>query len=299
MKLLLISDTHGHLGHIDAALRDSGGADAVVHAGDFGFYDAESPGRLSQRELWLRVAHSHLPRRLKDEARKLDRAELQALVEAHLPLSELPDYVSGARRFAAPVYAVWGNHEDKAVIEQMRQGQLFVEDLHLLDETRSARVGRFELVGLGGNLLAHPCLFEPGLGGSEGKVWATLEQLGRLLMRVRRAPDDVVRVLVTHVSPGKEPLVVWLAWRLGARLTVSGHMGSPYACVWSAFAIEAAMRMLASVTDARRFHKQPPFYRGCFHINLPDAGEGYAVLSDDDGHIGLRTVSRGFRVPAP
>src|SRR5262249_54929931 len=60
MRLLLLSDTHGHLTSIDALARDAG-ADAVVHAGDFGFYDEGSADRLEARELFLRVVHSELP----------------------------------------------------------------------------------------------------------------------------------------------------------------------------------------------------------------------------------------------
>ena len=54
MRLLLISDTHGRLGIIDA-LASHVRADAVIHAGDFGFYDDGSYGRLSARELRLQV----------------------------------------------------------------------------------------------------------------------------------------------------------------------------------------------------------------------------------------------------
>jgi hypothetical protein len=63
MRLLLISDTHGRLGIIDA-LASHVRADAVIHAGDFGFYDDGSYGRLSARELRLQVeqAFSVLPR---------------------------------------------------------------------------------------------------------------------------------------------------------------------------------------------------------------------------------------------
>ena len=59
MRLLLISDTHGRLGIIDA-LASHVRADAVIHPGDFGFYDDGSYGRLSARELRLQVVHSDL-----------------------------------------------------------------------------------------------------------------------------------------------------------------------------------------------------------------------------------------------
>ena len=57
MRFLLISDTHGRLGVIDE-LADRVRADAVIHAGDFGFFDEGSFERLSDRELRFHVVHS-------------------------------------------------------------------------------------------------------------------------------------------------------------------------------------------------------------------------------------------------
>ena len=59
MRFLLISDTHGKLEVVNE-LADSTQADAVIHAGDFGFYDDESYDRLSERELRLHIVHSDL-----------------------------------------------------------------------------------------------------------------------------------------------------------------------------------------------------------------------------------------------
>lgn len=61
MRLLLISDTHGKLGVVnDLDARTQ--ADAVIHAGDFGFHDDGSYERLSEREIGLQISHSDLPR---------------------------------------------------------------------------------------------------------------------------------------------------------------------------------------------------------------------------------------------
>ena len=61
MRFLLISDTHGKLAFIDALAAEVG-AEAVIHAGDFGFFDQDSADRLSDRELRLQVVHSELPK---------------------------------------------------------------------------------------------------------------------------------------------------------------------------------------------------------------------------------------------
>ncbi len=117
IRLLLISDTHGRLGIIDA-LASHVRADVVIHAGDFGFYDDGSYGRLSARELRLQVVHSDLSR--SDKERILNLLPDERIVAAReiLPLSEFPAYVEGRRDFSVPVHAVWGNHEDKDVVER-------------------------------------------------------------------------------------------------------------------------------------------------------------------------------------
>ena len=68
MRFLLLSDTHGKLGIINELAADLQ-ADAVIHAGDFGFYDDTSYERLSKRELRLQIKHSGLP--IKDKQRVL------------------------------------------------------------------------------------------------------------------------------------------------------------------------------------------------------------------------------------
>ena len=66
MRFLLISDTHGKLGVINKlAARTQ--ADAVIHAGDFGFHDEGSYERLSPREIRLLIAHANLPQSKKDQ----------------------------------------------------------------------------------------------------------------------------------------------------------------------------------------------------------------------------------------
>ena len=61
VKILLISDTHGHLNLINERALETK-ADMVIHAGDFGFYDQDSVNRLSGRELFLLIRHSRFPR---------------------------------------------------------------------------------------------------------------------------------------------------------------------------------------------------------------------------------------------
>ncbi len=57
IKILLISDTHGHLDVIND-LAEKTKTDLVIHAGDVGFYNESSYKHISSRELRLLISHS-------------------------------------------------------------------------------------------------------------------------------------------------------------------------------------------------------------------------------------------------
>jgi hypothetical protein len=141
-------------------------------------------------------------------------------------------------------------------------------------------------------------------------------------------------VLVSHLSPGREPLLVQLCAQLGVDLTVSGHMGSPWTAVWDEFAVRspaesgarlAAARQLlapalaAPLPDEPQLRAQveraraalatlpepltdergaalPRWYRGGFHVNLPDLPDGHAVLTATGDRLDLQTVSHALRI---
>ncbi len=334
-RLLLLSDTHGSLGQIDE-LAAQVGADAVLHAGDFGFYDDGSVDRLEARELFLRVVHSHLADAEKKQAKRLSGDKLRSFIRTQLPLSELGAWLRERRGFQVPVYAVWGNHEDRVVIEDLLAGRTQVGNLHLLHAAADHRVGPFELFGLGGNILPERLAELPSpLAGQGGKIWTTLVQLGALAEAMQRpkAPGSV-RVLVSHLSPGREPLLVQLCAKLGVELTVSGHMGSPWTAVWDEFAVRSPAESSRRLRDAQtllqpaltaplpeepllraqveraravlgtlpvplsdeRGTRLPGWYRGGFHINLPDIPDGHAVLTARAGQLSLETVSHGLKI---
>lgn len=237
MRVLLVTDTHGHLDCIND-LADQTRADAVLHAGDLGFYDEGSIERLTDRELALRIRHSDLPTAVRKGAFGLSRDEKVELITQQAPLSDLPAYIAGTKRFHVPVYAVWGNHEDIEVVRAFRDGRRRVENLHLLDETGCCFLGGLCVFGLGGNLLPGRRLFHMPLAGGGGRIWTTLSQYARLWKTVvEHASEGAARVFVSHVSPGKEPILRRLAAHLRADFVVSGHMGSPYCLVWNEFAI--------------------------------------------------------------
>ena len=101
MRLLLLSDTHGELGIINE-LATEVRADAVIHAGDFGFYDEGSYERISDRELRLHITHSDLEAEFKKEILGLSHDERIAACRDACPLSELPMFIEGRLRFEVP-----------------------------------------------------------------------------------------------------------------------------------------------------------------------------------------------------
>jgi len=326
MRFLLISDTHGKLEVINE-LAASAQADAVIHAGDFGFYDDGSYERLSDRELRLHITHTDLPPLEKGRILALPRDERTQAARENCPLSEFPSYITGERRFNVPVYAVWGNHEDKHVVDMVFNGDIQMDNLHVLTGRNVHRVGPALVYGLGGNFLPGSKLLQSPIAGGAGRIWSTLSQYSDLVETTEQEDPPGSRIFVSHVSPGKEPFVELVAARTRADFTVSGHMGAPTCMVWNAFAIssaeEATHRLQKGLEDVRkacldaskidapwveqafsnigripeetahagRGRKEPRWFRGMTHINLPDAHLGYAVLDVEEKGAAIQTVA--------
>ena len=235
MRLLLITDTHGHLDAINELARTTQ-CDAILHAGDLGFYDEESADQLTNRELGLHIFHSDLSPAEKNRARNWSQSEKARFVRQRLPLSDLPDFLSGRKRLEVPVYAVWGNHEDVTVIRQFYLGEYQVPNLHILHENDSFHLGGLHVFGLGGNLLLGSRFFQQPIAGGGGRVWSVASQYVQLIETVRQnAVDGERRVFVSHVSPGKEPFIFLMGAHTRSDFLVSGHMGPPFCMTWNGF----------------------------------------------------------------
>jgi len=327
---LLISDTHGKLDIINE-LSAQTQADAVIHAGDFGFYYDESFERLSDRELRLHVTHSDLPRAEKDNLLTLSRFDLIAQGRELRLLGGFQSYIDGKDSFQVPVYAVWGNHEDKEVVERLFSGDVAVGNLYMLHSRQGYRVGPAYVYGLGGNLLPGSKMMQRPIAGGGGKIWSTLSQYAELVQTVEKeSHPDGPRLFVSHVSPGKEPFVELIGARTRADYTISGHMGAPTCMVWNPFAVssivEADQRLqdgLDAVKNAciqtvsteaeqalslighipqdmitiGRGIKAPRWYREMTHINLPDAHIGYSVMDTVSGILaGFLATSKALLI---
>ncbi|KAL9941134.1 hypothetical protein V8E36_000622 [Tilletia maclaganii] len=204
-RILCVADVRGALSTLNT-LAEEANAQAIIHTGDFGFYEAASLDRMGDRTLRHLVQYSSLitpairqalglggtaaatgagsggpaggagPDPGNPNARSAGAAQpsAAALREAILnhpdPLfSEFPLLLNGKLRLNVPVFTVWGACEDVAVLERFRTGEYAVHNLHILDEasTRAVEVGGVRLRLFGlGGAVVLHKLFDNGEGAA-------------------------------------------------------------------------------------------------------------------------------------
>ncbi|KAJ6631354.1 hypothetical protein B0H10DRAFT_1865964 [Mycena sp. CBHHK59/15] len=247
-RVLCIADIRGRLSALNDLARDAN-AHAIIHTGDFGFFEANSLERINDRTLRHLTMYSPListSQRQHLLAPDNPPAVIRSTVNISL-LSEFPLLLSGQLKLKVPVYTVWGACEDVLVIEKFRSGSYAIENLHLLDEatTRCLDLGgvKLRLLGLGGALVPHK-MFDNGDGnatiaGGQGTMWTTALQIGELVDTAQRVFDPTeTRLLVTHASPGREGIMAQLALVLKADLTVSAGLHFRYATSYNEFSVQ-------------------------------------------------------------
>jgi len=315
IRALLISDTHGDIDIINK-LVDKTNADIVIHAGDFGFYNESSYKHISNRELLLLISHSQY---WKDYCvdKQTDREALIKIVKKHNLLGDFSSYQDNKKQFNVPVYAVYGNHEDVHVIRQLKEKNT-IHNFNILDEDNVYPIAKnneteFKLFGIGGNFLVSNKLLKKPIAGQAGKVWSTLHQFGVLYQKLEKKSKH--SLFVSHVSPGKEPLLTRLIIHFMPNIWISGHMGAPYTCVWNQFTIrdmDESLKWLESgmpALDALPIERLTPeakiaydlikreiprkefWFKKLWNVNLPDVKYGYAILVCSDGKFFLESQS--------
>ncbi|KAL1747796.1 hypothetical protein HDZ31DRAFT_31203 [Schizophyllum fasciatum] len=248
-RILCIADIRGRLSALNDLAREAN-AHAVIHTGDFGFFEEESLGRINDRTLRHLTMYSPLipaAQRQHLLAPENSASTIRQTVNINL-LSEFPLLLSGQIKLQVPVYTVWGACEDVAVLEKVRAGHIAVENLHVIDEatTRLLDVGgvKLRLLGLGGAHVPHK-MFDNGEGsatiaGGQGTMWTTALQIGELVDTAQRVFDQSeTRLLVTHASPGREGIIAQLALVLKADLTISAGLHFRYATSYNEFSVQA------------------------------------------------------------
>ncbi|KAJ7935396.1 Ser/Thr protein phosphatase [Mycena leptocephala] len=247
-RVLCIADIRGRLSALNDLAREAN-AHAIIHTGDFGFFEANSLDRINDRTLRHLTMYSPLissSQRTHLLAPDNPPAVIRSTVNISL-LSEFPLLLSGTLKLKVPVYTVWGACEDVLVIEKFRSGSYAIENLHLLDEatTRCLDLGgvKLRLLGLGGALVPHK-MFDNGDGnatiaGGQGTMWTTALQIGELVDTAQRVFDPTeTRLLVTHASPGREGIMAQLALVVKADLTVSAGLHFRYATSYNEFSVQ-------------------------------------------------------------
>ncbi|KIP05805.1 hypothetical protein PHLGIDRAFT_24898 [Phlebiopsis gigantea 11061_1 CR5-6] len=247
-RLLCIADIRGRLSALNDLAREAN-ACAIIHTGDFGFFEASSLDRINDRTLRHLTMYSPLipsAQRTHLLAPENPPAVIRSTVTISL-LSEFPLLLSGQIKLQVPVYTVWGACEDVTILEKFRSGAYAVDNLHILDEatTRVLDLGgvKLRLLGLGGALVPHK-MFDNGDGaatiaGGQGTMWTTALQIGELVDTAQRVYDPTeTRLLVTHASPGREGIIAQLSLVLKADLTMSAGLHFRYASSYNEFSVQ-------------------------------------------------------------
>ncbi|KAL5530772.1 hypothetical protein ACEPAF_7030 [Sanghuangporus sanghuang] len=247
-RILCIADVRGKLSSLSDMAREAN-AKAIIHTGDFGFFEASSLENINDRTLKHLTQYSPLiPNAQRSSLLAPDTppAAIRAAMTVSL-LSEFPLLLSGQIKLSVPVFTVWGACEDVRILEKFRQGAYDIENLHVLDEatTRCLDIGgvKLRLLGLGGAFVLHK-MFDNGDGnatiaGGQGTVWTTVLQIGELVDTAQRVYDpSETRLLITHASPGREGIIAQLALVLKADLTISAGLHFRYTSSWNEFSVQ-------------------------------------------------------------
>ncbi|KAK4160021.1 hypothetical protein QBC43DRAFT_271433 [Cladorrhinum sp. PSN259] len=251
MRVLCIADVRGNLKSLND-LAKTARADYIIHTGDFGFYDETSLDRIAEKTLKHVAQYSPL---LSEATKKAIAAGGAGPVKARfpreeLPLSQLPQFLSGEFKLDVPVYTVWGACEDVRVLEKFRSGEYKVPNLQIIDEARSILVEvagvKLRLLGLGGAVVMHK-LFDNGEGrttiaGGQGTMWTTLLQMGELVDTANRVYDPTeTRVFITHASPAREGILNQLSVTLKADFSISAGLHFRYGSSYNEFSVNPSL----------------------------------------------------------
>ena len=246
-RVLCIADIRGKLSALNDLARQENAA-AIIHTGDFGFFEANSLDRITDRTLRHVTQYSPLiPQAQRTHLLSADNPDLIRSTVNISFLSEFPLLLAGQIKFHVPVFTVWGTCEDVSVLEKIRAGAYNIENLHVIDEatTRLLDLGgvKLRLFGLGGALVPHK-MFDNGEGkatiaGGGGTMWTTALQVGELVDTAQRVYDpSETRLLVTHASPGREGVISQLALVLKSDLTISAGLHFRYATSYNEFSVQ-------------------------------------------------------------
>ncbi|GAA6005162.1 hypothetical protein JCM10207_008527 [Rhodosporidiobolus poonsookiae] len=133
-RVLCVADVRGNISTLNQLAADHS-AVAIIHSGDFGFYEPSSLPNISDRTLKHLVQYSSLispafrsqllspntsPAQIRELLAHPPKNAFPDTSENAFGLSEFPKLLAGELKLNVPVYTVWGACEDVAILEKIR-----------------------------------------------------------------------------------------------------------------------------------------------------------------------------------
>ncbi|GAA6029753.1 hypothetical protein JCM8097_001032 [Rhodosporidiobolus ruineniae] len=133
-RILCVADVRGAISTLNQLAAEHS-AVAIIHSGDFGFYEPSSLATISDRTLKHLVQYSSLispqfrsqllspntsPAHMRELLERPPKAAFPDPSEHAFGLSEFPKLLAGELKLNVPVYTVWGACEDVAILEKIR-----------------------------------------------------------------------------------------------------------------------------------------------------------------------------------
>ncbi|GAA6048434.1 hypothetical protein NBRC10513_000574 [Rhodotorula toruloides] len=136
-RILCVADVRGAISTLNTLAAEHS-AVAIIHSGDFGFYEPSSLASISDRTLKHLVQYSSLispafrsqllspstsPSQMRELLANPPKTAFPNASPSESPafgLSEFPKLLSGELKLNVPVYTVWGACEDVAILEKIR-----------------------------------------------------------------------------------------------------------------------------------------------------------------------------------
>ncbi|ORX48901.1 hypothetical protein BCR36DRAFT_450840, partial [Piromyces finnis] len=231
--LLIVSNCRGNISQINNIVKEKN-AQAVIHCGDFGFFDKDSVKNFNEKNLKYYVEHTSCIS-FEDKKKLFENMDtLKENICKNFILSELMDYIENKKELLVPVYVVYGQYEDVSVIDKILHKKTYqIKNLYIVDEMNSYCLKfsnsdiTIRLFGIGGGYLDNN-LFNNGDGeyfhaGSNCHTWLTVFQLGQILINADKYEKelDEIRLLVTTANPMKKALIAQLGFALKANFHIS------------------------------------------------------------------------------
>ena len=212
---MLISDTHGRMDSVNV-LAEKTGAEYCFHLGDLCTYTRESVDLFPADMLYKQLKHSPLCTGQELAACADDPERLRQLVKKYRTYGNFEEYLSGARHFNIPVYAVTGNNDDAALEKQLLKKP--PRNLLFLNEKKQVFLENFMICGIGGGFYE---FFEDG-STFQGCCFHP-EQIEELQKNASLTDPETPRILLMHVPPSENELLIRLIRSIKPVLTLCGH----------------------------------------------------------------------------